>query len=543
MLTRSLATRCLLTNRPFLQNQLRTYASKKKVVVDPNAVELKEAVSILQALEVGNPQHQIEAHVQCKIEKSTPIIRGSVILPKNLKEEATILVFATGEKAKEAKAAGAQFVGGEELIEQVQAGQLKFDKCISTPEMFPAVTKIARVLGPKGLMPTVKKGTVTDDIANTVRMSKGSFDFKADKKGVLHTGKEREKKALIFDDVLMNSSCISKHYFVLLGIGRVDFSAEDIEANLKVILEELRAFGKTNNLKTILQNVVLSSTRGPGIVIAVFSQPLLRRAFSSSAIAPSSTTAPAAARGLLRLKEYYNSTLSEDLMALTYDHSRIAPPTSKIPDFEAQLNRALEVKTEEDLLPPPPGPPRVERTRTRKGGKPVKPVPPLKTSKIIPRLDKIVLHAMVKEAITNKSHLLSAFMAFQSITGIRPEIVHAKSSVSNWKIRAGMPIGVKVTLRGDEMYEFMDKLVEIVLPRLKEWQGVSMKSGDSNGNLAFGFPPSALALFPEIEGSFDVYPKMTGFDVILCTTAYTNTEGRLLLSALNVPFNERTTNK
>lgn len=100
----------------------------------------------------------------------------------------------------------------------------------------------------------------------------------------------------------------------------------------------------------------------------------------------------------------------------------------------------------------------------------------------------------------------------------------------------GMPVGVKVTLRGEEMYQFMDKLVEIVLPRLKEWPGLSMTAGDGNGNIALGFPPSALALFPEIEGSFDVYPKMTGFDVIFNTTAYTNTDGRLLLSAFSVPF-------
>ncbi|KAI8347629.1 ribosomal protein L1-like protein [Choanephora cucurbitarum] len=233
--------------------QTRYYATKKKASIkfNPDAVELQQAVNILKAMEVGNPHHQIEAHVQCKIEKSTPLIRGSLVLPKSIKQEATILVFATGKKAEEAKLAGAHFVGGEELIEKVQAGELKFDKCIATPQMFPAVTKIARVLGPKGLMPTVKKdvmevvthpvviGTVTDDIATTVRTSKSSFDFKADKHGVLHT-----------------------------GIGKVSFEGNDIEANLKAILEELRVFGKANNLKAFVQHVVLSSTRGPGIAIA-----------------------------------------------------------------------------------------------------------------------------------------------------------------------------------------------------------------------------------------------------------------------------------
>lgn len=155
--TRSTATRCLFTT------QRRLYATKKKSLAshnNPDAVDLAQAVNILKAFEVGNPSHQIEAHVQCKIEKSTPLIRGSLVLPKSIKQEATILVFATGKKAEEAKAAGAHFVGGEELIEKVQAGEVKFDKCIATPQMFPQVTKIARILGPKGLMPTVKKGIV-----------------------------------------------------------------------------------------------------------------------------------------------------------------------------------------------------------------------------------------------------------------------------------------------------------------------------------------------------------------------------------------------
>lgn len=147
------------TYRSVFQQQCH-YATKKSAAskLNPDAVDVPQAVQVLKAMEVGHPSHQIEAHIQCKIEKSTPLIRGSLVLPKSIKQEATIVVFATGKKAEEARAAGAQYVGGEELIEQVQKGELKFDKCISTPQMFPAVTKIARVLGPKGLMPTVKKG-------------------------------------------------------------------------------------------------------------------------------------------------------------------------------------------------------------------------------------------------------------------------------------------------------------------------------------------------------------------------------------------------
>ncbi|KAI8343399.1 ribosomal protein L1-like protein [Chlamydoabsidia padenii] len=483
-----------------------TYATKKSAAqkINPDAVDVNQAVRVLKAMEVGHPSHQIEAHIQCKIEKSTPLIRGSLVLPKSIKQEATIVVFATGKKAEEARAAGAQYVGGEELIEQVQKGEFKFDKCISTPQMFPAVTKIARVLGPKGLMPTVKKGTVTDDVTDIVRKSKSSFDFKGDKFGVLHT-----------------------------GIGKVEFESSDLEENLKAILEELRVFGKANNLKAFIQNVSLSSTRGPGIAIANGAT------FSLNTTRFLNTSRPAASsHGLLRLKEHYDSTLAQDLMILGYDHSRVAPSTSKYPDLEAQINRALQA-TDEQTQQQQQHQQQQETpyvTRTRKGGKPVKPILPLKSAKAIPRLDKITLHAMIKDAIGNKSNLLSAFMAFQSITGTRPEVVYARTSVANWKLREGMPIGVKVTLQGEEMYQFMDKLVEIVLPRLKEWPGMSITAGDGNGNVAIGFPPSALALFPEIESSFDVYPKMTGFDVTFNTTAFTNTDGRLLLSGFSVPF-------
>ncbi|KAG2203407.1 hypothetical protein INT47_010105 [Mucor saturninus] len=268
------------------------------------------------------------------------------------------------------------------------------------------------------------------------------------------------------------------------------------------------------------------------LALRILCRPLTTRSFSTSAVKASSS------HGLLRMKEYYDHTLSEDLMVLGYDHTRVAPPTSRYPDLEAQIKNALETeqqqqqqqKTVQSSTYNP------DAVRTRKGGKPVKPIQPLKSAKVIPSLDKITLHAMIKDSINSKSNLLSAFMAFQSITGIRPDVVYARNSVANWKLREGMPVGVKVTLRGEEMYQFMDKLVEIVLPRLKEWPGLSMTAGDGNGNIALGFPPSALALFPEIEGSFDVYPKMTGFDVIFNTTAYTNTDGRLLLSAFSVPF-------
>lgn len=149
----------------------------------------------------------------------------------------------------------------------------------------------------------------------------------------------------------------------------------------------------------------------------------------------SATAAPANSHGLLRLKEYYDSTLSEDLMVLGYDHARVAPPTSRYPDIEAQIKKALDASAETAASAKPAATPSPDAVRTRKGGKPVKPLQPLKSAKVIPTLDKITLHSMVKDSIHSKSHLLSAFMAFQSITGIRPDVVYARNSVANWKLR------------------------------------------------------------------------------------------------------------
>lgn len=143
----------------------------------------------------------------------------------------------------------------------------------------------------------------------------------------------------------------------------------------------------------------------------------------------------ASAHGLLRLKEYYDSTLAEDLMLLGYDHSRVAPFTSKYPDLEVQIDNALQSTNVEDTTKAEKKETTPYVTRTRKGGKPVKPIIPLKSANTIPRLEKITLHAMIKDAIGNKSNLLSAFMAFQSITGTRPDVVYARTSVANWKLR------------------------------------------------------------------------------------------------------------
>jgi large subunit ribosomal protein L5 len=119
-------------------------------------------------------------------------------------------------------------------------------------------------------------------------------------------------------------------------------------------------------------------------------------------------------------------------MVMTYDHSKTAPPTLKNADLEALLNNALSENVEE---PSVSAVPKVEEIRKRKGGKPLKPISPLKNGSNVPTLDKITVHAMVKDAIHQKNHILSAFMALQSITASKPEVIFAKTSVANWKLR------------------------------------------------------------------------------------------------------------
>ncbi|KAF9085937.1 hypothetical protein BGX23_009254 [Mortierella sp. AD031] len=214
--------------------------------------------------------------------------------------------------------------------------------------------------------------------------------------------------------------------------------------------------------------------------------------------------------GVSRLREHYRHTVQDDLMVLTYNHS--FKPKAKIPEGV-----------------------RVEL----KGNKHIKPAPKAPSPRHIPELVKIDVHCMMKEALVSKYNLLSGFMAIQSITGEMPEIINSKKGVHPWKLRAGNPIGCKVTLKGDKMYQFLDKLVEVVLPRMKEWPGLPESAGDATGNIGMGFPPSAMSLFPEIENNFDMFPRMTGFDVTFTTTANTNLEARLLLSGFNMPFQHK----
>jgi large subunit ribosomal protein L5 len=150
----------------------------------------------------------------------------------------------------------------------------------------------------------------------------------------------------------------------------------------------------------------------------------------------------------------------------------------------------------------------------------------------IPRLTKIVLNMGVGEGAQDRKKVDAAAAEMAQISGQRPVITKAKKSIAGFKIREGMPIGVKVTLRRDHMFEFLDRLVNIALPRVRDFRGVSGKSFDGRGNFAMGVKEQII--FPEI--SYDKVDQIRGLDIVICTTAKTNAEAKALLKAFDMPF-------
>jgi large subunit ribosomal protein L5 len=150
----------------------------------------------------------------------------------------------------------------------------------------------------------------------------------------------------------------------------------------------------------------------------------------------------------------------------------------------------------------------------------------------VPRLDKIVINMGVGEATQDKKRVETAAAEMQAISGQRPVITKAKKSIAQFKLREGMPIGCKVTLRRERMYEFLDRLVTIALPRVRDFRGLNPKSFDGRGNYALGLKEQII--FPEIN--YDQIDKVRGMDVIVTTTAKTDEEARELLRLFNFPF-------
>lgn len=150
----------------------------------------------------------------------------------------------------------------------------------------------------------------------------------------------------------------------------------------------------------------------------------------------------------------------------------------------------------------------------------------------IPRLDKVVVSIGLGEAITNAKALEGAEKDLPIITGQKPIITRSKKSIANFKLREGMPIGMKVTLRRERMYDFIERLMNMVLPRIREFRGIPRNSFDGHGNYTLGLKEQTI--FPEIE--YDKIDKVRGLEITIVTTAKTDEDGRLLLEMMGMPF-------
>ena len=152
----------------------------------------------------------------------------------------------------------------------------------------------------------------------------------------------------------------------------------------------------------------------------------------------------------------------------------------------------------------------------------------------VPKLEKVVLNMGVGEAVADSKKVKAALADFEKIAGQKPVVTYARKSIAGFKVREGMPLGVKVTLRRAQMYEFIDRLVNVALPRVRDFRGLNPKSFDGRGNYAMGIKEHIV--FPEIN--YDQIDQVWGMDVIVCTTAKTDEEARALLKAFNFPFRQ-----
>ncbi len=153
----------------------------------------------------------------------------------------------------------------------------------------------------------------------------------------------------------------------------------------------------------------------------------------------------------------------------------------------------------------------------------------------VPRLEKVVINVGMSEATTNIKLLDTAVKELSQITGQRPVVTKARKSIAGFKLREGMPIGCKVTLRGNRMYEFLERLMHVALPRIRDFRGVSLKSFDGHGNYTLGIKEQLI--FPEIK--YDDVLATHGMDITINTTAKTDAEGRALLKSLGIPFRQQ----
>ncbi len=214
--------------------------AKSKVDSDKKYT-LNEAINLALELKFTNFDESVDIALNLGVDprQADQMIRSSVILPHGTGKKVVVLAFAQGEKEKEAKDAGADFVGGDDLIEKIKGGWLDFDKAVATPDMMKSVSKVARILGPRGMMPNPKTGTVTMDIASAINEIKaGKVDFRVEKAGIVHA-----------------------------IIGRVSFGAEKIAQNFMAVYDRIMKLKPASSKGLYVQGISISTSHGPGIRI------------------------------------------------------------------------------------------------------------------------------------------------------------------------------------------------------------------------------------------------------------------------------------
>ena len=224
-----------------MAKQGKRYSQAAEKVERGQRYTFQEAVGLTLDTASAKFDETVEAAVQLGVNPrhADQMVRGAVVLPNGLGKTVRVLVFAKGEKEQEARDAGAEFVGAEDLIQRIQGGWLDFDKAVATPDLMGQVGKIGKILGPRGLMPNVKVGTVTFDVAKAVNDLKGGkVDFRVDRAGVVHA-----------------------------PMGKVSFGSEKLLLNLAAFMDQLVRLKPATSKGAYLKGIHLSTTMGPGIAV------------------------------------------------------------------------------------------------------------------------------------------------------------------------------------------------------------------------------------------------------------------------------------
>ncbi|HOP47524.1 MAG TPA: 50S ribosomal protein L1 [Desulfobacteraceae bacterium] len=219
----------------------KKYAEKIQNIDKLKKYNFEEAIQLVLDCSYAKFDESVDVAVKLGVDPrhADQMIRGAVVLPNGIGKDVRVAVFAKGEKEKEALEAGADYVGSEDLVEKIQGGWLEFDKAIATPDMMGAAGKLGRILGPRGMMPNAKLGTVTFDVARAVKEVKsGKIDFKVEKAGIVHA-----------------------------PVGKVSFGTKSLSENIAAFLETIQKMKPSTSKGTYFRSIAISTSMGPGIKV------------------------------------------------------------------------------------------------------------------------------------------------------------------------------------------------------------------------------------------------------------------------------------